>query len=98
MYAMGPDDKLARVPPPDAPLLRAARREPVPYTPVWLMRQAGRYLPEYSAMRAKYGFLQLCRNPDAAAAVTPQTGDPLRLDAGILFSERLLHVRPTSGS
>ncbi|HKB23995.1 MAG TPA: uroporphyrinogen decarboxylase [Methylomirabilota bacterium] len=91
---MGPDDKLSRVPPPDAPLLRAARREPVPYTPVWLMRQAGRYLPEYRAMRAKYGFLELCRNPDAAAEVTLQPVDRLGVDAAILFADILLLVEP----
>src|SRR5712664_3220406 len=94
MYAMGPDDKRSRVPPPDAPLLRAARREPVPYTPVWLMRQAGRYLPEYRAMRAKYGFLELCRNPDAAAEVTLQPVDRLGVDAAILFADILLLVEP----
>src|SRR5205823_3514855 len=94
MYAMGPDDKLSRVSPPDAPLLRAARREPIPYTPVWLMRQAGRYLPEYRAMRARHGFLELCKTPDAAAEVTLQPVERLSVDAAILFADILLIVEP----
>src|SRR2546430_7270951 len=91
---MGPDDKLSCVSLPDAPLLRAARRAPVPYTPVWLMRQAGRYLPEYRAMRERFGFLELCRNPEAAAEVTLQPVDRLGVDAAILFADILLLVEP----
>ncbi|MGH7275760.1 MAG: uroporphyrinogen decarboxylase [Candidatus Rokuibacteriota bacterium] len=79
---------------PDAPLLRAARREPAPFTPVWLMRQAGRYMPEYRAMRAKHGFLELCKNPDAAAEVTLQPVERLGVDAAILFADILLIVEP----
>ncbi|MEK7715039.1 MAG: uroporphyrinogen decarboxylase family protein, partial [candidate division NC10 bacterium] len=79
---------------PDAPFLRAARREPVPYTPVWLMRQAGRYLPEYRAVRRRFGFLELCKNPEAAAAVTLQPVDRLGVDAAILFADILLIVEP----
>jgi uroporphyrinogen decarboxylase len=94
MYAMGPDDKLSGVSLLDAPLLRAARREPAPFTPVWLMRQAGRYLPEYRAMRAKHGFLELCKNPDAAAEVTLQPVERLGVDAAILFADILLIVEP----
>src|SRR3989440_9145882 len=94
MYAMGPDDKLSCVSLPDAPLLRAARRESVPYTPVWLMRQAGRYLPEYRAMRERFGFLELCRNPAAAAEVTLQPVDGLGVDAAILFADILLILEP----
>src|SRR5437879_8383530 len=97
MYAMGPDDKLSCVSLPDAPLLRAARRESVPYTPVWLMRQAGRYLPEYRAMRERFGFLELCRNPAAAAEVTLQPVDRLGVDAAILFADILLIVEPQIG-
>src|SRR5206468_1524844 len=66
------DGKLIFVSLPDAALLRAARRQPTSYTPVWLMRQAGRYMPEYRAMRERYGFLELARNPEAAAEVTLQ--------------------------
>src|SRR5438093_1187429 len=98
MYAMVPDDKLSCVSLPDAPLLRAARRESVPYTPVWLMRQAGRYLPEYRAMRERFGFLELCRNPEAAAEVTLQPVDRLGVDAAILFADILLIGRVAAGA
>ena len=77
-------------PPANDLLLRALVREPTPRTPVWMMRQAGRYLPEYRAMRARAGsFLALCTTPDYACEVTLQ---PLRrypLDAAILFSDIL---------
>jgi uroporphyrinogen decarboxylase len=70
--------------------LRALRREPTPHTPVWLMRQAGRYLPEYNAVRAKAGsFLALARNPDLATEVTLQPLARFALDAAILFSDIL---------
>jgi uroporphyrinogen decarboxylase len=88
----GRDETLLRVP--DSVLLRAARREPVPYTPVWLMRQAGRYLPEYRAMRARHAFLDLCKNPQAAAEVTLQPVERLGVDAAILFADILLVVEP----
>ncbi len=70
--------------------LRALRREPTPWTPVWLMRQAGRYLPEYNATRAKAGsFLALAQTPSLAAEVTLQPVDRFPLDAAILFSDIL---------
>ena len=70
--------------------LRALKREPVPYTPTWLMRQAGRYLPEYNATRARAGsFMGLAQNPADAAEVTLQPLERFKLDAAILFSDIL---------
>ncbi|MBI2217937.1 MAG: uroporphyrinogen decarboxylase [Candidatus Rokubacteria bacterium] len=78
----------------DLPLVRAARRQPTPYTPVWLMRQAGRYMAEYREMRRRYSFLELCKNPPAAAEVTLQPVDRLGVDGAILFADILLIVEP----
>ncbi len=70
--------------------LRALRRQPTEYTPVWLMRQAGRYLPEYCATRANAGsFMALAKNPELACEVTLQPIDRYGLDAAILFSDIL---------
>src|SRR5215813_1429024 len=71
-------------------LIKALLRQPTPYTPVWLMRQAGRYLPEYNETRRRAGsFLALCKTPSLAAEVTLQPLERFPLDAAILFSDIL---------
>jgi len=70
--------------------LRACSGEKVEYTPVWLMRQAGRYLPQYQAVRANVDFLTLCKTPELAAEVTLQPVEILGVDAAILFSDILI--------
>lgn len=78
----------------DAPLLRALRREPAPHTPVWFMRQAGRYLPEYRAVRASRSLLEICAEPAVAAEVTLQPVRRLGVDAAIIFADILLPLVP----
>ncbi len=74
--------------------LKACWGQPTDFTPVWLMRQAGRYLPQYMAVRKKCTFLELCKTPELAAEVTIQPIDYLGADAAILFSDILTPVEP----
>ena len=74
--------------------LKACRREPVDVTPVWLMRQAGRYMKDYRELRARVSFLDLCKNPDLVAEVTVSAAERLGVDAAILFADLLLIVEP----
>lgn len=78
----------------DSPFLRACRREPVPYTPVWLMRQAGRYMKEYREVRQRCSFLELCKSPDLVAEVTVTAQERIGADAAILFADILLVTEP----
>ena len=78
----------------DCRLLKAARCEPTDTTPVWIMRQAGRYLPEYMAVRSKVTFIELCKRPELAAEVTLTAQRVLGVDAAILFADLLPMLEP----
>jgi uroporphyrinogen decarboxylase len=78
----------------DSAFMRACRREPTPFTPIWLMRQAGRYMPEYREVRSKVGFLELCKTPSLAAEVTVTAANRLGVDAAIIFADILLILEP----
>jgi len=78
----------------DSAFLKACRREPTDYTPIWLMRQAGRYLREYREIRSKVSFLQMCKTPELAAEVTLMAVDRLGVDAAIIFADILLVLEP----
>lgn len=77
-----------------SPFMRACRREPVPYTPIWLMRQAGRYMSEYREVRARTSFLELCKTPELATEVTVTAAERLGVDAAIIFADILLILEP----
>jgi uroporphyrinogen decarboxylase len=74
--------------------LKAARREPTDTTPIWIMRQAGRYLPEYMSVRSKVTFIELCKTPELAAEVTLSAQRVLGVDAAILFADLLPMLEP----
>jgi uroporphyrinogen decarboxylase len=77
-----------------SPFMRACRREPTPYTPVWLMRQAGRYMREYREVRARHTFLEMCKKPEVASEVTVYAAERLNVDAAIIFADILLIIEP----
>ena len=79
---------------PQHPFLTACRRGKTPFTPVWLMRQAGRYMKHYRDIRAKVGFLELCKTPDLVAEVTVTPVERLNVDAAIIFADILLLLEP----
>src|ERR1700734_1243506 len=70
--------------------VRACLRQPVDQTPVWFLRQAGRYMPEYQAVRRHHSLLQICKNPELAAEVTITAAEKLDVDAAIIFADLLL--------
>jgi uroporphyrinogen decarboxylase len=78
----------------EAPFLQAAARQPASVTPVWFMRQAGRYMAEYRAIRARHTLLEICAQPELAAEVTLQPVHRLGVDAAILFADILLPLVP----
>jgi len=80
--------------PDNSPFMKAVRREPADFTPVWLMRQAGRYQPEYRALREKVGFLELCKTPSLCAELMLRTVEQLGVDAASIFSDLLLILEP----
>jgi uroporphyrinogen decarboxylase len=77
-----------------SPFLKACRREPAEVTPIWLMRQAGRYMADYRAIRSQVSFLELCKRPELATEVTVTAAERLGVDAAILFADILLILEP----
>ena len=89
-----PPDSTTAAPWDNSPMMRACRREPTDFTPIWLMRQAGRYLPEYRRIREQTSFMELCRNPSLASEVMCLAVQQLGVDAGIIFSDLLPILEP----
>src|SRR3954468_22610461 len=75
---------------PDSRFVRACKALPVDRTPVWFMRQAGRYLPEYRAVRKQHSLIEICKSPKLAAEVTITAAEFLKVDAAIIFADLLL--------
>jgi uroporphyrinogen decarboxylase len=75
---------------PNSLFVRAAKAQPTERTPVWFMRQAGRYMPEYRAIRKQYSLIEICKKPEVAAQVTIEAAEILKVDAAIIFADLLL--------
>jgi uroporphyrinogen decarboxylase len=75
---------------PESRFVKACKRQPVDRTPVWFMRQAGRYMPEYRAVRKQYSLIEICKKPEVAAEVTITAAEALGVDAAIIFADLLL--------
>src|ERR1700758_2759619 len=75
---------------PDSIFVRACKSQPTNRTPVWFMRQAGRYMPEYRAIRKQHSLLEICKKPELAAQVTIEAAEILDVDAAIIFADLLL--------
>src|ERR1700691_3174823 len=75
---------------PNSLFVRACNSQPVDRTPVWFMRQAGRYMPEYRAVRKQHSLLEICKKPELAAEVTITAAEILGVDAAIIFADLLL--------
>src|SRR5207247_335777 len=78
----------------NSPFLKACRREPTDVTPIWLMRQAGRYMEEYRKIRGQIGFLDLCKNPQLCSEIMVTAVQRLGVDAAIIFSDLLPILEP----
>ena len=75
---------------PESRFVKACKAQPVDRTPVWFMRQAGRYMPEYRAVRKQYSLIEICKKPEVAAEVTITAAEALGVDAAIIFADLLL--------
>src|SRR6266513_5790080 len=75
---------------PQSRFVKACKAQPVDRTPVWFMRQAGRYMPEYRAVRKQYSLIEICKKPELAAEVTITAAEALGVDAAIVFADLLL--------
>src|SRR6266496_6671813 len=75
---------------PQSRFVKACKAQPVDRTPVWFMRQAGRYMPEYRAVRKQYSLIEICKKPKLAAEVTITAAEALGVDAAIIFADLLL--------
>src|ERR1700739_449891 len=90
LHSMGNGSLHSPMSAPDSIFVKACRKQPVPFTPIWLMRQAGRYMAEYRAVRKHYSLVEICKNSEVAAEVTITAAEKLKVDAAIIFADLLL--------